>query len=488
MFRSSRPARRAAFLAAVALAAIASLSASPAFAAPEPWSDPVEAAEYTTTMSAHVVMPNGTIVGTIETHLGLATVTSVDAGLTWSDPVYVTAVEYPFRSSIASTSTGLLAVTWVEGDFDRSVLVSTSADGGATWSEPETLPVAGTDADDPIVASSSPNGFTIVWKESFTKRGVASTDGGATWSAPEVITQDMNSYGAASLVPTGTGEIVVIFQEFDGMLAEYSIQSRTSTDGGLTWGPKVAVAPAWPAALSNGLYAVGVSPAVGSVIAVWTHGVDESTDSLFAATSTDSGATWSAPITVGSPAYLRYFRVQATDATSAGIVWYAYTDTASMSYATVALGASAASAPVIVNPDPVAAYEYLPSLTVSGDLRLVTWSEGGDGTAAYLVSASCDAGATWTEPLALASGETVATGDAVSMVSGTTFTTVWGGYAPDFTNAWVFASSTDSPCAGAEPDVLPVTGSDLGVPAMLFLGVGLLGIGALVAVRRRTAG
>jgi LPXTG-motif cell wall-anchored protein len=179
--------------------------------------------------------------------------------------------------------------------------------------------------------------------------------------------------------------------------------------------------------------------------------------------------------------------VQAIDSTSAGIVWYSFTDESRLSYATVALGASAASEPVIINPDPAMAYTRLPSLSVLGDIRLVTWwADGNDeDPTTYLVSASCDAGATWTTPLELAGGETVSAEDAVSIVSGAVFTTSWGMYSDDYTSALVYAASTDSPCAGITPAALPATGSTAAAQPMLLLGAVLLAVGALVVVRRR---
>jgi LPXTG-motif cell wall-anchored protein len=126
----------------------------------------------------------------------------------------------------------------------------------------------------------------------------------------------------------------------------------------------------------------------------------------------------------------------------------------------------------------------LPSLSVLGDVRVVTWNQPGetDAANAYRVSASCDAGATWTAPSDLAVGEGLAFDDAASVVSGGVFTAFWGEYAPDFENGSAFASSTDVPCTATA--ALAQTGSTT-APAALFAALALLSVGVAVLVARR---
>ncbi len=479
--------RRTIAVGVVCLTAVLGLIAAPALAATAPWAPPVTVTDVATQVVSSVVAPDGTITGTIETAAGIATVTSTDAGATWSAPVYLgSGGDYAFRSTIGVTSSGLLLAAWVEETAGiRELYTAGSSDQGVSWSTPTPLPVVGDYQDDPTIASTGPDAFTVAWSEDFDKLASASTDGGATWSSPEYLSQAMNSYGRVSLVPIGGDEIVAIFQQFDGNSGQFSIQSRRSTDGGLTWNAIVPVSGDWSGSFGNGLYAFGVSPSAGTVIAVWSRGIGGFEDGLFAATSSDSGDSWGAPITVAvAGGELRYFTVQPIDSTSAGIVWYYSGESTLLGYSTVAVGASLASSPVVINPDTTAQYDRLPSLSVLGDVRVVTWNQYGetDAANAYRVSASCDAGATWTTPSDLAIGEGLAFDDAASLVSGGVFTAFWGEYAPDFDSGSAFASSTDLPCTATA--ALAQTGGTTS-PAALFVALALLGVGAIVLVARR---
>ncbi len=479
----------------VALAVLLSMTAGVAVAATAPWSAPVTVADGHDAAVASVVAPDGTITVVFGeyTAAGIQTATSIDSGATWGPAVTVgSGGDYAFRPSIAATSSGLLAVTWVE-EIDltgvRSIWVATSSDQGASWDAPVALPTVTTYSDDPIIASSNSNGFTVVWKEDFEKVTSSSLDGGSTWSSAVILSLNMNSYGAASVVPTGVDEVVAIFQEFDGLAGEYSIQSARSTDGGVTWDAKVAVTPAWSGGLGNGRYVIGVSPSTGSVVAFWTHGLPGFTDGLFAATSSDGGASWGATIQVVGPVDdLSEFRVQAVDSTSAGVLWYQWAGPSSaIAYSTVAVGAASASAPVVINPDPSAYYERLPSLATFGDIRVATWLQLGDTPAlsGYYVSASCDAGATWNAPAELAIGADVNDSHALALVSGGVFTAFWGSYDPVLDTDTLSASSTDEPCTQTAVVTLANTGSSIPVPAALA-ALAMLALGAGFVFMRRT--
>lgn len=486
---SAAPARRLVVaVASIATVAAVSLGAAPAMAADAPWSPPVTVADGAYAIEATVVAPNGTITSVIDTPTGIASVTSTDGGATWGALVMLgSGGDYAYRPYVAVTSSGLLAATWVEYTNPiTDIFVATSSDQGATWSTPISLPNVTDDVDDPVIASSSANGFTVVWKDNyFNKVASSSTDGGVTWSAPFVITEAFNSYGKASIVPTGPDELVVIFQEFDGLEADYSIQSRVSTDGGITWGPKVVVGPAWSGTLGNGLYAIGVSPAAGTVIAAWTRGVGDFASAVFAATSTDGGETWGAPIQVFGPAYVSEFAISAVGPTTAGIVWHYYDDTLGLSYATVDVGATAASTPVSIDTNPESVlYERLPSLSTLGNVRVVTWYENHDGPQSGMrAAASCDAGATWTPASNLALGEDVSDSDAQSLVSGGVFTAFWVSYDEQEDESVAFASSTDSPCL-TTASLLADTGSET-APAAGLLALVMLALGAVLVVKRR---
>jgi len=478
-----------AVLGTASLVALLSLSAGPAIAADAPWSTPVEVADAYGDANATVVAPDGTITVVSESANGIVASSSTDAGLTWGPSALVgSGGDYAFRPAVGVTSSGLLAAAWVESlSSVRSIHVAVSADKGATWTTPETLPTVSSEMDDPVIASTSATGFTIVWNEGFDKYSSISVDSGATWSAAQVITQNLNSYGSASLAPTGGGEIVVVFQEFDGNTARYSIQSERSTDGGATWGAKVPVGSDWSGSLGNGLYSFGVSPADGTLVAVWGRGTAGG-DALFATTSTDGGASWAPQFGIGEESgYLRYFTVRAISSTAVGVVWhYETADGAILSYSTVTVGAGEATPPVTIATSPTHGFDGLPAFSALGDVRVASWFDFSESreTAGLRTSVSCDAGATWSAPAVLAIGSDVARRHAQTTVSSGTFAAYWGQDTAGPSGQSLYASTLSGACGAAKP-ILAATGAPIVPTAILALV--MLGLGAgLLVVRRRS--
>jgi hypothetical protein len=477
-----------------------SLSAGPALAADAPWSAPVEIADASNNNTSTVVAPDGTITLVTDSSAGIVTSSSTDAGLTWAPSVLTgSGGDSAFRPAVGVTSSGLLAVTWVQTSLGvRSILVAVSSDGGANWGKPRTLPTVSNEIDDPVVASTSATSFTIVWNEgNFDKYSTSSVDSGVTWSPAEVVTENLNSFSKATLVPTGDGEIVVIFQEFEGLTGVYSIQSKRSTDGGAAWGPKVLVSSEWSGSLGNGRYTYGASPADGTLVAVWSRGVSNDPDlaSMFATTSTDGGASWATEFPVGEPASgLRSFTVRAISSTAVGIVWYYQTaDGSPLSYSTVTVGETAATTPVTITTSPTDDFSRLPAFSSLGDVRVASWFDyrGEEGEEGFRTSVSCDAGATWSAPAVLAIGPDVYREDAQTAVSGETFVALWGQETSGPSGQSLFASTLSVACGLVIPTVptiptptLAATGAPIVPTAILAFVIVTLGAGLLVVGRR----
>lgn len=493
-------ARRAAHLSraivsATAFALIGALfafNAGPALAASATWSPPVETSTGPGDTVGAVTAPDGTITTVVESYLtGIMAVSSTDGGATWQPPVPLgSGGDYAFRSTIGMTSTGLLAIAWVESAADvRSIWIVISADGGDTWSSPTALPTASNDfgVDDPSIGSSSPLGFTVVWKEDFAKLSSATIDGGTSWSAAVVVSEFMNSYGAGSLVTLGLNTIVVVYQEFNGLTAVFSIQSRRSTDGGVTWEPAVAV----NGSSGNSVMTAAVSPSAGSLVVFWTHLSDA--ERLYAATSTDGGSTWGAAIEVSVDSEsVRYFAAEVVDGPMVGIVWHQQSgDAFELYYAELTAGANSTSTPVLIDSSSALPYERLPTLTDFGATRVATWNVEGETESGYRSAVSCDGGMTWRDSTSIVFNGDVTTADAVVARSGTVVTAFWSEYSSDLEDYRPLASSIDDPCsvAVAAPDVdgpeLAATGASDATIAGLVAALGMLAAGILVLIRRR---
>ena len=182
---------------------------------------------------------------------------------------------------------------------------ATSTDGGTTWSRgflPGLTKGEGTgpyDAvSDPAVAYDASHGVWMIASLPISASQTAavavnrSTDGGFTWGSPvsvdpTSVDSDKNWIVCDSW-PTSP-HYGSCYVEWDDPLNGDKILMSTSTDGGLTWG---AATPTIGQALG-----IGGQPLVqpnGTVV------VPIETDAMSAFSSSDGGATWTAPVTISN--------------------------------------------------------------------------------------------------------------------------------------------------------------------------------------------
>jgi hypothetical protein len=132
---------------------------------------------------------------------------------------------------------------------------------------------------------------------------VYSTDGGATFSAPENISANAHySQGSRPVVgPDGT-----LYVFWDGSTRLASLDSTymvKSTDGGATWSAPLSISTLVDISpLGNTAFRVNSYPAAaaapnGDLYVTWTTAASGHSVAVYSK-STDSGATWSAPVAV----------------------------------------------------------------------------------------------------------------------------------------------------------------------------------------------
>ena len=183
---------------------------------------------------------------------------------------------------------------------------ATSTDGGTTWTHGFLPGLTVGNGSGPYSAASDPavayDAKHAVWmiatlpisNTSETPAVVVSrsTDGGFTWNdpvsvGPNVVSSDKNWIVCDS---TSTSPFYGnCYVEWDNPDAGDQILMSTSSDGGLTWGPATATA--------NRSTGIGGQPLVqpnGTVV------VPIETFGISAFTSTNGGASWSAPVTVAN--------------------------------------------------------------------------------------------------------------------------------------------------------------------------------------------
>jgi hypothetical protein len=182
---------------------------------------------------------------------------------------------------------------------------ATSTDSGSTWTHgflPGLTSGNGggpySAASDPAVAFDAKHGVWIIESlpiASFSTPAVVvsrSTDGGFTWNNPVSVGGNVSSSDKSWIVCDNTSTSPFFgncYVEWDNPTSGDEILMSTSSDGGLTWGPATATA--------NRSFGIGGQPLVqpnGTVI------VPIEVTGISAFTSTNGGASWSAPVTVAN--------------------------------------------------------------------------------------------------------------------------------------------------------------------------------------------
>lgn len=211
--------------------------------------------------------------------------------------------------------------------FDRtdnanSVAVSRSTDGGKTWTTHyvvQTSAVQGTGLfnDKEWIAAdpSDPSGNTayVTWTR-FQGSSSAiviskTTDGGITWTAPQQVSTLYTQDQGSTVVVDAAGRVYVTFETFSG--SHDSVAFAVSSNGGATF-TTTLIAPIddIPSPLPNATWRTDSFPALalgGSTLhVVWSNWNGTDADVVYMR-STDAGASWSKPVTIGGGAGDQFF-------------------------------------------------------------------------------------------------------------------------------------------------------------------------------------
>ncbi len=270
--------------------------------------------------------------GTIGDDIDILYSRSDDNGATWtsSEPLNsdaATDTDSDYTPSIATDGNGLWVAVWYKAlvtDGDDDIVISHSTNNGQTWSPLELLhPSMATDNIDdssPTIVADKTGHWMVVWNAyDLDTNGIYGTDldifassstNGYAWTAPAPVNSDAaDANGVDDKVPRlatdDNGRWLAVWYYYDSLTDEYDIRYSYSDDNGATWSPPGYVNTNHDVDFGTDYYPVPATDGDGNWIAVWQSkesfngylGVDY--DILYA-TSTDNGATWSAPWFVNS--------------------------------------------------------------------------------------------------------------------------------------------------------------------------------------------
>jgi BNR repeat-like domain len=224
---------------------------------------------------------------------------------------HATEVE-PDTFSNGNTIVSAFQVGRISGGGSADIGYSTSTDGGATWGRGFLKGITSYvgrggeggggsfgAVSDPSVAFDAKHNVWLISSLPIDSAGSAagvivnrSTDGGTTWGTPVTINADGGTdknWTVCDDTPSSRfyGNC---YTEWDLNAAGNLIQMSTSTDGGLTWGPKTTTA--------SGDAGIGGQPVVQPNGTVVVPIANANETSIGAFRSTDGGATWSSLSTI----------------------------------------------------------------------------------------------------------------------------------------------------------------------------------------------
>lgn len=301
---------------------------------------------------------------------GLITAATFDGGRTWTyatPPAVSTCAGGDFaRATDTQVSIGSngkvflvsLSMNTTTPQGDHALLLVQSGDGGRSWGAPTTIIREGTGDtsniwnDLPTVYANGKDVY-VAWDRINLTDGSGpiylahSSDGGTTWGAPRKVADFGVGNGVSSVrLATAQGNLVAFVSYYqlkpDGSY-DQSWRSIRSADHGETWsaptvvGPIKSVGTTVPGGkgVRDGRDIVGQLAAGphGELRAVWQGSQFAGDhDGTVLATSTDGGASWSAPVPVGSSRAQQFMPAVAVNSDGVVGVTYYQLDSAGTSY------------------------------------------------------------------------------------------------------------------------------------------------------------
>jgi hypothetical protein len=200
-----------------------------------------------------------------------------------------------------SSDLALVYRWWRDSPRAKQVRLARSDDGGKSWSQPATPIDTSGKAFDPNIEWAGQKSLVVVWADE--RRGAKqfdiyarrSPDGGATWEPEQLLSRfadltPKDIFARPQLVGDGQGHLWAVWVGVKS--GRSSVYMNRSADGGRAWTDPVPLTGDSQSVFGHSLHRAG-----DRMLLVW-HDTRIQRDRLYAVSSSDAGATWTAPLRV----------------------------------------------------------------------------------------------------------------------------------------------------------------------------------------------
>jgi hypothetical protein len=352
--------------------------------------------------------------------LALSVASTVDAGVYFAEPVKFGENNGLIDGAIhvATDRHGTWLAVWSRGPSLQEpfeIVSITSTDAGQTWSAPQSVVVTegklGSGGTFGLV-STGPDSFVLGWHDDAVGTFVShSGDGGASWSTPRSVPVPLKEFGVIEVRsiqlagdPAG-GTVLVGYMSWEPNLCD--VKLLRSVDDGLTWGAPVTLGAPDPQTTGSFCPVFDVATdGGGGWMAAWKSGGDPG--DIYHSYSGDDGVSWSLASAVYAGSGFDVSPAVASDGAGRWLVLFQSNETFGGTLPSGWRVFASHSDDNGMTWSPVAAINPL-AATEDDDRLGVALLVAGDGdtwvfegrqadTAEYLGSRSIDGGITWTVP------------------------------------------------------------------------------------------
>lgn len=263
---------------------------------------------------------------------------SLDGGNTWEADRFIPNAGYKQNDpELQVASDGTLYLAWMDG-YTPGIRFSKSSNGGSTWSAPLMLtPSTGTPnwGDKPLLLI-SPSGQDVYLGFNASDAYVAAShNSGASFAAPVKVNSDLRYWFHTGGAVAPNGDAYFITSDFSqDYTGDANISVLKSTNGGTSWSIiRVDVSKEmpdckWSVGCSFGFFGTIAGMAIDStgkiMVAYNANNSVRAPMQLYARTSSNGGATWSARMDIGAGSTVNHHSVQVVNGFTAGefaVVW-----------------------------------------------------------------------------------------------------------------------------------------------------------------------